>query len=64
MRTDGQTDTRTDERTDMAKLIVAFRNFVNARNNTQTIGPQPDTRTLSKGPTSTDELLYTDDAAW
>jgi len=47
---------QTDIRTDMAKLIVAFRNFANASNSTQAIGPEPDNRTSSKG-TSTDELL-------
>jgi len=30
MRTGGEADRRTDRQTDMAKLIVAFRNFANA----------------------------------
>jgi len=63
MRTDGQMDARTDGRTDMAKLMVAFRNFANAPNSTQTIGPEPDNRTVSKGKPSTDELFYIDGAA-
>jgi len=48
---------RTDGRTDMANLIVAFRSFVKAPNNTQVIEPQPDTRNLSEGTTSKDELF-------
>jgi len=63
VRTDGQMDARTDGRTDMAKLIVDFRNFANAPNRTQAIGPEPDNRTLSKGTVSIDELLYTDGVA-
>jgi hypothetical protein len=47
MRADGQFDARTDGRTDMAKLIVAFRNFAIAPHSTQTIGPEPDNRTLT-----------------
>ena len=51
MRRDGQMGARTDVLTDMAKLMVAFGNFVNAPNSTQAIGTEPDNRTLSKGTT-------------
>jgi hypothetical protein len=63
MRTDGQMDARVDGRRDMAKLIVALLNSANAPNSTQAIGPEPDNRTLSKGTTSTEELLHTDGAS-
>jgi len=34
-RADRRTDRQTDRQTDMTKLIVTFRNFVNAPNDTQ-----------------------------